>query len=321
MLLPVMYQTLAKFIKCEIASSQKKIERTKIAAYWKIGEAISKHLLHYSDRAGYGDHIFEKLATDLEIAETTLRDSVRFHQMFPIPHARTELGWNHYRALLTIKDSDKRLEWQRRCAQKYLSARELKRQLALRIPKTKKKAPNSSAPTNPAKISTLVFSRGELGTLGVAEKVAIEPKKESIFVDFGFNILRELPRTQKLSGMINKKPQYTFKAYVEKIIDGDTLWSQIDCGFGTLTRQKLRLRGIDCPELNTKEGQRAKCFVTDAFVDCAFIVVQTHKSDKYDRYLADIFFLPHATDANGVAREGKLLNQALLDAGLAKEYD
>ena len=105
---------------------------------------------------------------------------------------------------------------------------------------------------------------------------------------------------------------------VEKIIDGDTLWSQIDCGFETLTRQKLRLRAIDCPEIKTQAGQKAKRFVEDQLKDCEFTIVKTHKSDKYDRYLADIFFLPNEPDASVVAREGRFLSQELLDNGLAQ---
>jgi len=233
------YQTLTSFIKNEIVNSKKKIEHTKITAYWKIGQAISKHLLHHSDRAEYGEHLFERLATDLEIAETVLRNTVRFHQTFPIPRTYTELEWNHYQTLLTIKDDNKRLEWQRRCVNKQLSVRELKKQLALKFPKT-------PPLKNPTEIHQIVFKRGELTTFTLAKNVKIAPKKKSVFVDFGFNIIREIKSTQKLSAMISKTPQYTYKAYVERIIDGDTLWSQIDCGFETLTRQKLRLCGIDC---------------------------------------------------------------------------
>ena len=146
------------------------------------------------------------------------------------------------------------------------------------------------------------------------------PKKGKLFIDFGFNIIRELKSTQKLLSVISKAPQYTYKAYVERIIDGDTLWSKIDCGFETLTRQKLRLCGIDCPELNTQAGQKAKRFVENALKNCKFIVVQTYKSDKYDRYLANIFFLEGEDDANVVVKEGKLLNQELLDNRLAEAY-
>jgi len=308
------YQTLTSFIKNEIVNSKKKIEHTKITAYWKIGQAISKHLLHHSDRAEYGEHLFERLAKDLEVGETTLHQAVRLHQTFPIPRAHEELGWNHYQALLTIKDDDKRNKWQQRCLKQNLSSRELKKQLALKFPK-------NPPLKNPTEIHKIIFKRGELNTYAVVEAQEIVPKKGKLFIDFGFNIIRELKSTQKLLSVISKAPQYTYKAYVERIIDGDTLWSKIDCGFETLTRQKLRLCGIDCPELNTQAGQKAKRFVEDTLKNCKFIIVQTHKSDKYDRYLANIFFLEGEDDENVVASKGIFLNQELLNNGLAQKYN
>ena len=46
------------------------------------------------------------------------------------------------------------------------------------------------------------------------------------------------------------KPDYVYKAYVRSVYDGDTITVDIDVGFGiTLTSQKIRLRGIDTPEV------------------------------------------------------------------------
>lgn len=80
--------------------------------------------------------------------------------------------------------------------------------------------------------------------------------------------------------------------------------------------------------------------------ECEFIIVKTYKdrSDKFDRYLADIFYAPQlpqngeaastprdpkgragvtsmASDPSFVAREGKFLNQELLDERLAVKYE
>ncbi len=55
------------------------------------------------------------------------------------------------------------------------------------------------------------------------------------------------------------------------LIDGDTVWLDIDCGFRVWTRQKVRLRGIDAPELPTAEGQRAKDFVVRALSELPFV--------------------------------------------------
>ena len=102
--------------------------------------------------------------------------------------------------------------------------------------------------------------------------------------------------------------------------DGDTLWLDIDCGFRVWTRQKVRLRGMDTPELGTAEGRRAKDFVTTALRDVSSVAVTTAKPDKHDRYLADVFFLSGAETTEVVFQEGTFLNRALLEAGLAKRY-
>ena len=64
---------------------------------------------------------------------------------------------------------------------------------------------------------------------------------------------------------------------VERVIDGDTLLVSFDFDCPMSVSQKLRLRGIDCPEIDTEEGQRAKRFVESRLKDCDFIVVKTCK--------------------------------------------
>ena len=76
---------------------------------------------------------------------------------------------------------------------------------------------------------------------------------------------------------------------VEKIIDGDTLKVRLNLGFGQWHRETLRLRGLDCPELDTKEGAAAKTFVQAYIKEAQTLTVRTSRSDKYDRYLADVF--------------------------------
>jgi endonuclease YncB( thermonuclease family) len=104
------------------------------------------------------------------------------------------------------------------------------------------------------------------------------------------------------------------------VIDGDTLWAVIDCGFDTLIREKLRFRGIDAPELDTPVGKKAKQFVTRTLNACSCVVIQTHKTDKYARYLSDIFYLPGCKQYERIASQGHFLNQELLDKGLAQAW-
>jgi len=95
------------------------------------------------------------------------------------------------------------------------------------------------------------------------------------------------------------------------VIDGDTLWAVIDIGFGTQVREKLRLRGLDTPELGSPEGEKAKRFVIGLLPAGSKILLKTTRSDdKYGRYVADVYY----TDKDG---KEQYLNNLLLQEGLA----
>ncbi|MFA7254548.1 MAG: thermonuclease family protein [Candidatus Omnitrophota bacterium] len=95
------------------------------------------------------------------------------------------------------------------------------------------------------------------------------------------------------------------------MIDGDTLWAVIDIGFGTQVREKLRLRGLDTPELGSPEGEKAKRFVIGLLPAGSKILLKTTRSDdKYGRYVADVYY----TDKDG---KEQYLNNLLLQEGLA----
>ena len=46
--------------------------------------------------------------------------------------------------------------------------------------------------------------------------------------------------------------------------------------------------------------------------------VTTTEPDKYDRYLADVFYLEGTGEPEGVVREGRFLNGEILRKGLAE---
>jgi endonuclease YncB( thermonuclease family) len=112
------------------------------------------------------------------------------------------------------------------------------------------------------------------------------------------------------------KDLFTYRALVEKVVDGDTIKIRFDQGFETSTRQTLRLRAIDCPELGTPAGNAAKAFVQSYVKDASWIIVRSSRSDKYDRYLADVF-IPAAGTTNGDSAGEIYLNNLLLEQGHA----
>src|SRR5688572_17822083 len=101
------------------------------------------------------------------------------------------------------------------------------------------------------------------------------------------DVIRSAKRDKNYRLFLNPKEiqsLYTYKALLREVIDGDTLWVQVDCGFERWTRQKIRLRGIDALELDTHLGRKAKAFVEDRLPVKSTVVIKTYQSDKYDRY-------------------------------------
>jgi len=122
---------------------------------------------------------------------------------------------------------------------------------------------------------------------------------------------------------------YNYKAGLIRVIDGDTIDIEIDLGFEIKMRKRVRLFGVDTPELRSsnpterKAAQLVKNVVTD-LLDWRSLYVKTVKDkDKYGRYLADIYLSEDdlfgddfIKDKNGVS-----LSEWLVCHGWAKEYN
>lgn len=108
---------------------------------------------------------------------------------------------------------------------------------------------------------------------------------------------------------------YTYKAYVTKVYDADTITVDISLGFfTTLHDQKIRLYGINAPEIRGKEKERGKIsrdYVRERILS-KDVTIKTLKDGKgkYGRWLGVIW----VDDTN--------LNEELVDKGLAikQEY-
>jgi micrococcal nuclease len=113
---------------------------------------------------------------------------------------------------------------------------------------------------------------------------------------------------------------WTYVARVRKVVDGDTLDVVADLGCGHRAFPRLRLRGIDTPELYTSRGRTARSFVEDAIAQVDFVVITTWRTDSYGRYLADVKYLLGEPDPQVVLSKGVYLNRALLQEELAERY-
>jgi len=86
---------------------------------------------------------------------------------------------------------------------------------------------------------------------------------------------------------------YEYNATVSKVYDGDTITVVIQLGFGVFKNERLRLKGIDAPEMRGEErpfGLVSRDKLRELILDQK-IIVKTFKDKKgkYGRYIADIY--------------------------------
>ncbi len=89
---------------------------------------IIGHRLHHKERADYGAQVIARLAEDLEVDSTALNRCVKFAEKYPkfqIVAGRQQLGWSHYRELITILDDQKRLQLEKSAHRNAWSSEEL----------------------------------------------------------------------------------------------------------------------------------------------------------------------------------------------------
>ena len=232
------------------------------------------------------------------------------------------MTWTHIRTLVRIQKPEQRQELEDKIVEENLSSRELKNLV-------KSGKIDSEAVVNP-----LPVTRGE------PYFYRLKKVRNNTVVDLGFRFFIESPvemnELSRSGDLIQSQkdengyqffdssdlvvPHYTYKAFVLEVIDGDTIWVNIDLGFGAWTTQKLRLKGINTKGVETKEGKGAKDFMESRLKRCKFIAVKTYWRDKFTRYLADIFYIQREDDFFKVVRDGRFMNQILLDEGLAVRF-
>ncbi len=298
-------------------------------AYWQIGQRIVQIEQKTDLRAEYGTRLLENLSKDLSqefgdgFSLRNLRNMRQFYITFPIRQTSAELPWSHFQLLSSIKDKDLRERYLKEAVKKHLSVRELKERLrreGIEVALLRESAGAQNAPK-------LSVKHGRLLTYRVADVFITDAGIFDPAIDLGFNIYKEInskgprPKAGEIVESFKNAEEdyyfrkadatlseiYTYRAQILKVIDADTLKCNIDCGFGIWTEQRLRLRAIDTPEIATRRGQKASAFVAAALKPHRFVTVKTYKSDKYDRYLTDVFY----------GEDAKFLNQELLDNKLA----
>jgi micrococcal nuclease len=108
---------------------------------------------------------------------------------------------------------------------------------------------------------------------------------------------------------------YKYNAVVERVIDGDTFIAVIDLGFNISIRERIRMLGINAPEVHgdsKEKGLDAKAFLTE-ILEGEKVILETEKDDDFGRWLARVYMKEDDDKLTDVC-------QLMLDTGHAVPY-
>ncbi len=351
------FEILVRNVRQTFVLGQQRIEQERVRTYWKTGWYIRQHIFLNKGRAELGGRTIEKLGGQLGVDPSVLGRLKLFAEKYPVLATWPKLTWSHFRLLIPIEDDRTRLELTDRVNRGAWTTDKLEAVIKKELrDETKSLTDGRSPRTLKSKLELLKPKLGTPYTYQILQPESVHPEDNELLIDLGFEVTRgavmEHPRTKlKVGDIIESvlrevrktvfaRPKYdlvksertpadlfTYHAWVLRVVDGDTLRVQVDLGFGDRIRQYLRLRGIDTPEINSAEGKKAKAFVEKCLKPAPYILLQSSRSDKYDRYLADVFiplnskstFRPSAPEAAISYEDQKFLylNNELLLRGLA----
>jgi len=295
--------------------------------YWGTGRRIVEVEQAGKARAPYGKELIHALSRDLTrrlgpgFSVENLRKMRRLYLVRRKRSAPAELDWTQQVELLPVKDEKKRLALEKRAVLEGLTSRQIRtlvrKERGLKTPSQKKAAPDLPPLKRPQDLRLYTYKKADL----LSEADEFE-NGGGEWIDCGFYLRRRVSKSALKGITLTEKPAYTYPALVDRIVDGDTLLVVINAGFGNVVHWRLRLHGIDCPELSTTEGREAKRYVEGLLPRGTRIVIKSTKTDVHGRFVADLFFKEGgAAGFEEIVAGGVWLNQHLLDQGLARRKD
>lgn len=329
-------RTVASLLEEGRERARQAVERERAITYWRVGEAIHTHALGEAPRAPFGDGAMKRLAKDVGVPQQRLYEALKFYRCFPIFRASGKLTWSHYLGLLKLPSDEARHYYERAAIDGHWSVKELVGKIEDRT-YARHLEVEASVP-EVALEKPLVAQRGEVGLYRVKHPPG--QAQSGLFLDVGFghfwkvrqrrtefeegDLVRARQRSDgawkivKAEGASSRR-LFTHVMLVARVVDGDTMTVTMTLPSGDVLYDRLRLRGIDTPEMQTKAGHRAKAFVEDRLGGCDFIVVKTSKTPgRYGRYIADVYYDAEERDPSSVAATGTYLNRELVEVGLAE---
>lgn len=107
---------------------------------------------------------------------------------------------------------------------------------------------------------------------------------------------------------------FEYKAFLVRVVDGDTVDLEVDLGFRVSIQERFRLNRINAPEIKGPEKEKgiASTNKLRELLDEGELTIKTIKDEKekYGRYLVEIYV------------DGKCINDVLVHEGFAeyKQY-
>tara|TARA_R100000008_G_C3575355_1_gene164864 strand:+ start:402 stop:734 length:333 start_codon:yes stop_codon:yes gene_type:complete len=109
---------------------------------------------------------------------------------------------------------------------------------------------------------------------------------------------------------------YDYNAKLIRVVDGDTIDAMIDLGFNIWIKKRIRLHGINTPEIRTrdlKEKQEGFAAMERLSIlleeSDGLFILKSHGIGKYGRCIATLYI------------EHRNINELLLFEGYAEKYE
>ncbi len=310
-------QTKYRRLLNDISSIYEATRRVIIRAYWEIGWLIVEVEQKGKYRAQYDTQLIERLSHDLTkkygrgFSARNLRNMREFYYENQIWQTSAKLSWSKQVELLLIDDKDDRERLIRIIERKKLNVREVRALVRKENEKKRRRSKKKSVLTRPTDLRFDTYRKNE------TRHSSLTPGKKRI--DCGLGVFKQVKKSKRINETI--KPSYTYRATVERVIDGDTIVALVSLGLDSETCDIFRFRGINTPEIDTPEGKKAKRFVMRCLKKNQKIVIKTYRTDMYGRFVADILYLKDEDATfDEIKIKGLYLNQELLDVGLAIKW-
>lgn len=301
----------------DISNLYIKARNAQVEFAWEVGRRLVEEEQDGAVRAVRGAELVARVSEVMThkygagFSVSNLRKMRQFYLLNPKHSLASVIDWTYHVEMLPIKDEKTRKRLEQRVIKENLNAKEL-RHLVQQVRNFPEKDSPSRLPPlkHPIDLKLHTFAKSTL---------SYKLQDGYVLLDCGF-VVRWPVRKEDLKDItVTDKPSYTYEATIDRVIDGDTLLVVIEVGFGIKVHDKLRLRGIDTPELGTPEGEKAKKFVQELLPVGTTIIIKSHKSrtDSHGRFVVDVLYKEGVEIPEEILKDPVYLNQYLIDKGFA----